>query len=88
MVSSDDSKIEKKYIVWRCSDNYCLDFHIRTTKKTYKDGLQSPCPSCERRKQNTAGTRTRLNEGNSSIYDTREEAQKALEWAVINGGLF
>jgi len=62
----------KVHLLWRCNAPDCGSFHIRTTKKNAnRDWLQSPCPKC--------GVRTRLNEGNTKSFDSKEEAEYARE---------
>lgn len=63
----------RRALLWRCANTECEKFHVRTTKLTWKEDLQSPCPEC--------GKRTRLNEGNTRTFESKEEALAAKEMA-------
>jgi len=75
MVNQAMAEYETKrtHLLWRCANSECKTFHVRTTKLTWDRDIQSPCPQC--------GKRTRLNEGNTRAFESKEDALNAKEMA-------
>jgi hypothetical protein len=63
----------KVHLLWKCNAPNCGAFHIRTTRmnKANKTWFQSPCPKC--------GVRTRLNEGNTKAFSSKQDAEYARD---------
>jgi hypothetical protein len=68
-----ESEARRTHLLWRCANTECNTFHVRTTRLTWNREIQSPCPKCHKR--------TRLNEGNTRAYESKEDALNAKEMA-------
>ena len=72
MENNSSETTEKRTILWSCGKPDCNTYHVRVTKLAWETGvLQSPCPAC--------GQRTRLNEGNTRSFESKEDALNAKE---------